>query len=52
MRQGEGQLSGNIGGQVRALPFTGFTALPFIVVGLVLSSAGFVMRLFARDSSS
>ena len=36
-------MSGQVGGQVRALPFTGFAALPFLVVGLVISAVGAVM---------
>lgn len=36
-------MSGQVGGQVRALPFTGFAALPFLVVGLVLSAVGALM---------
>jgi hypothetical protein len=36
-------MSGNVGGQVRSLPFTGLTTLPFVVVGLVLSGIGLLM---------
>jgi hypothetical protein len=36
-------MSGNLGGQTRALPFTGLGALPFIVVGIVLSCLGWLM---------
>lgn len=36
-------MSGNIGGQARALPFTGFGTLPFIAIGIVLSSFGWLM---------
>ena len=36
-------MSGQIGGQVRALPFTGFASGPLIIVGLVLSAVGFLM---------
>jgi hypothetical protein len=36
-------MSGQVGGQVRALPFTGFAALPFLVVGLVISAVGALM---------
>jgi hypothetical protein len=36
-------LSGHIGGQARALPFTGFTALPLAVIGLALSSIGWLV---------
>lgn len=41
-------MSGQLGGQVRALPFTGFTVLPFVLLGLALSCAGVLMRAFAR----
>jgi hypothetical protein len=37
-------MSGQVGGQVRALPFTGFAALPFLVVGLVISVVEREMR--------
>jgi hypothetical protein len=37
-------MSGHLGTQVRALPFTGFTALPFVIVGLVLSVVGAIVR--------
>jgi len=36
-------MSGQIGGQVRALPFTGVATLPIAVVGLVVSAAGFLL---------
>jgi hypothetical protein len=36
-------MSGHIGGQTRALPFTGLTSGPLVVVGLVLSGVGFLM---------
>ena len=36
-------MSGNIGGQARALPFTGFGTLPLIVIGIVLSGFGSLM---------
>ena len=38
-------MSGNIGGQARALPFTGFGTLPFIVIGIVLSAFGWLMTV-------
>jgi hypothetical protein len=38
-------MSGNIGGQARALPFTGLGTLPFIVIGIVLSFIGWLMTL-------
>jgi hypothetical protein len=34
-------MSGNMGG--RALPFTGFASLPFVVVGLALSAVGILL---------
>jgi hypothetical protein len=36
-------MSGHIGGQARALPFTGFTALPLAFIGLALSSVGWLI---------
>ena len=36
-------MSGNIGGQARALPFTGFATLPIIAIGIILSCFGWVM---------
>jgi hypothetical protein len=36
-------MSGQVGGQVRALPFTGFASLPMALVGLVLSAIGVLM---------
>jgi len=36
-------MSGQIGGQVRALPFTGFASGPLVIIGLVLSAVGFVL---------
>ena len=36
-------MSGMVGGQSRALPFTGFAALPIAVLGLVLSAIGVLM---------
>jgi hypothetical protein len=38
-------MSGQIGGQVRTLPFTGFATLPMVVLGLILSAVGFTMTL-------
>ncbi len=45
-------MSGQLGGQIRALPFTGFTALPFIIVGLALSTVGFVLRKLSADKAA
>jgi hypothetical protein len=39
-------MSGHMGGQARALPFTGFGTLPLIVIGIVLSGFGWLMTLF------
>lgn len=36
-------MSGNIGGQARALPFTGFATLPIIAIGIILSCFGWLM---------
>jgi hypothetical protein len=41
-------MSGSIGAQVRTLPFTGITALPFIIVGLILTLVGFAVTLATR----
>jgi hypothetical protein len=45
-------MSGQVGGQVRALPFTGFAALPFLVVGLVVSAVGTLMTRVRRPKTS
>ena len=36
-------MSGNIGGQVRTLPFTGLTMWPLLALGVAVSGAGFLM---------
>ncbi len=36
-------MSGQIGGQSKALPFTGLATLPFAVIGLVLTLGGFLL---------
>jgi hypothetical protein len=36
-------MSGQVGGQVRALPFTGLASLPLALVGLVLTGIGVLM---------
>jgi len=41
-------MSGQLGGQVRVLPFTGLTALPFVLVGMVLTAGGAIVRKLAR----
>jgi hypothetical protein len=41
-----------VSGQGRALPFTGFAALPMLLIGAFLSIAGGVMALFAPKRKS
>jgi hypothetical protein len=41
-------MSGAIGGQLRTLPFTGITALPFIIIGLALTILGFTLTQMSR----
>jgi hypothetical protein len=36
-------MSGQVAGQVRVLPFTGFAALPFLVLGIVATVVGALM---------
>jgi hypothetical protein len=36
-------MSGQLAGHSRTLPFTGLSAAPFAVIGLVLSAVGFVL---------
>ena len=38
-------MSGHIGGQTRALPFTGLASGPLVIVGLAISGMGFLMTL-------
>jgi LPXTG-motif cell wall-anchored protein len=38
-------MSANMAGQTRALPFTGFGTLPFVVIGIVLSAVGWLMTI-------
>jgi hypothetical protein len=38
-------MSANMAGQGRALPFTGFTTLPLIVIGILLSGFGWLMTI-------
>ena len=45
-------MSGHIGGQVRALPFTGFASLPFVFIGLVLSGLGLLMTKIRPKAKS
>jgi hypothetical protein len=40
-------MSGNLGGQVRTLPFTGLTVLPFMIIGLALTCVGALMLKLA-----
>jgi LPXTG-motif cell wall-anchored protein len=44
-------MSGHIGGQSRALPFTGLTSGPFVILGLLLSAIGFVMTQLRRNEA-
>jgi len=39
----------SMSGQVKSLPFTGFTTLPVAVVGLVLTGFGFLMTKIRPD---
>jgi hypothetical protein len=43
-------MSGQVGGQVRALPFTGFATLPMLVLGAALSAIGVLMTWFKSKS--
>ena len=45
-------MSGNLAGQSRALPFTGFGTLPLIVIGIVLSGLGWLMALIGPKHKS
>jgi hypothetical protein len=45
-------MSGHIGGQTRALPFTGLASGPLVIIGLVLSGIGFVMTMLRRTSEA
>jgi hypothetical protein len=38
-------MSGQIGGQIRALPFTGLAALPLILIALVVIGVGTLLTL-------
>lgn len=44
-------MSGQLSGQSRTLPFTGWATLPLAVIGLVLTAVGFVLSRVrpARD---
>jgi LPXTG-motif cell wall-anchored protein len=44
-------MSGQTGGQIRALPFTGFATLPMLVLGAVLSAAGVLMSVFKSKNA-
>jgi LPXTG-motif cell wall-anchored protein len=46
--EGDTMSSTNFSGQGRALPFTGFAALPLLLVGAILSLAGGLMALVRR----
>jgi hypothetical protein len=41
-----------VSGQGRALPFTGFAALPFLLVGAAISIAGALMALVRPKHSA
>jgi hypothetical protein len=43
-------MSGQVGGQIRALPFTGFATLPMLVLGAILSAVGVLMTLLKSKS--
>jgi hypothetical protein len=49
--EGGNDMSGHIGGQTRALPFTGFATGPLALIGLVLSAAGYVMTKLRSGKS-
>jgi hypothetical protein len=36
-------MSGNLGGNMKALPFTGFATLPLFVIGLFATGAGVLL---------
>jgi hypothetical protein len=38
-------MSGNLGGQSKALPFTGLASLPLVLVGIAITAAGALMTL-------
>lgn len=38
-------MSGQLGGQNKALPFTGLASLPLVLVGLAITAAGALMTL-------
>jgi hypothetical protein len=45
-------MSGQLGGHMKALPFTGFATLPLFLIGLTATGAGVVLtRLRARKAS-
>jgi len=39
-------MSGQIGGNMKALPFTGFATLPLFLIGLGATGAGLVLTKF------
>ena len=43
-------MSGHIGGQSRALPFTGLASVPLVIIGLILSGIGFVMTRLKTEA--
>jgi hypothetical protein len=44
-------MSGNIGGQVRALPFTGLATFPLVLIGLCLTALGALATRLDRRRS-
>ncbi len=50
--EGGDDMSGQIGGQTRALPFTGFATGPLALIGLVLSAAGWTMTKFRKKTDA
>jgi len=44
-------MSGNLGGNMKALPFTGFATLPLFLIGLVATAAGLVLTKFSARKS-
>jgi len=47
----ETEMSGQLGGNMKALPFTGFATLPLFIIGLGATGAGLLLTKFrARQS--
>jgi hypothetical protein len=45
-------MSGQLGGNMKALPFTGFATLPLFVIGLGATGAGLVLTKFRARKSA